>query len=68
MGLFKRVWHTASKDWKNANYQLKAVLKARSIEEGEKIPAPKHPSDSKQFEEAQKDTKLKKVSEYLYFE
>uniref|UniRef100_A0AC34QMT2 39S ribosomal protein L59, mitochondrial n=1 Tax=Panagrolaimus sp. JU765 TaxID=591449 RepID=A0AC34QMT2_9BILA len=61
MGLVKNIIHTATKDWKNANYQLKAVLKAKAISEGEKVLAPKYPTESEHFNKVQTDPNIKKA-------
>lgn len=61
MGWVKRIVHTATKDWKNANYQWRSLLKVEKIEHGEKVLPPKHPREVEPFEKAAQDEKMKEV-------
>lgn len=42
-------------------FQASAIKKTDKIEHGEKVLAPKHPTDEKAFQETLKDTKIKEV-------
>lgn len=60
--VMKRIWNALGKPTKDANYQVKAVQHIEKLEKGKvkNEPAPKHESEKKYFEEAQKDGKIRK--------
>ncbi|KHJ79376.1 hypothetical protein OESDEN_20978 [Oesophagostomum dentatum] len=59
--MLKRIFNAIGKRTKDAKYQQKAVKKMEEIEKGEKILAPKLPTEQRRFQEAQANTKLKEL-------
>ncbi|CAJ0602200.1 unnamed protein product [Cylicocyclus nassatus] len=60
-GMIKRILNVIGKRTKDAHYQQKAIKKADDISKGEKILAPKVPTEEKRFREAQNNPKIKEV-------
>lgn len=61
MGIIKNIFKPVVKDAEHMVYQTKALLKQDKISKGEKVLAPKHPTDEAHFKEAQKDDKIREV-------
>ncbi|KIH68147.1 hypothetical protein ANCDUO_01521 [Ancylostoma duodenale] len=59
--MIKRILNAVGKKTKDANFQQKAVKKMEEIEKGEKILAPKVPTEEKRFQKAQSDEKVKEI-------
>ncbi|KAI6234816.1 hypothetical protein M3Y99_00753900 [Aphelenchoides fujianensis] len=59
MGIIKKLLEPLVGDQAAAINQAKALIKADKISRGEKVPAPKHPTDEKHFREALADPSLK---------
>ncbi|KAK6749655.1 hypothetical protein RB195_001955 [Necator americanus] len=57
----KRIFNMIGKRTKDAHFQQKAVKKMEEIEKGEKILAPKVPTEEKRFQEAQGDEKVREA-------
>lgn len=60
--MIKRILNAVGKRTKDAHFQQKAVKKMEEIEKGEKILAPKVPTEEKRFKKALGDSKVKEVS------
>ncbi|EYC43231.1 hypothetical protein Y032_0499g2562 [Ancylostoma ceylanicum] len=59
--MIKRILNAVGKRTKDANFQQKAVKKMEEIEKGEKILAPKVPTEEKRFQKAQSDEKVREI-------
>ncbi|KAE9421838.1 hypothetical protein Angca_005563 [Angiostrongylus cantonensis] len=57
----KRIFNAIGKRTKDAKFQQKAIKKMEDIEKGEKIMAPKLPTEEKRFQSALKDDKVKEL-------
>ncbi|VDM60900.1 unnamed protein product [Angiostrongylus costaricensis] len=57
----KRIFNVIGKRTKDAKFQQKAIRKMEDIEKGEKILAPKLPTEEKRFLSALKDDKVKEL-------
>lgn len=57
----KRIFNAIGKRTKDANFQQKAIKKMEDIEKGEKILAPKLPTEEKRFQSTLNDNKLKEL-------
>lgn len=59
MGIIKKLFRPLFKETEQTIYQAKALFKHDKIEKGEKVLAPKHPTDEKHFKETQKNEKIR---------
>ncbi|KAI6172890.1 hypothetical protein M3Y98_01023500 [Aphelenchoides besseyi] len=59
MGIIKKLLSPVIGDTLTAINRAKTLIKADKISRGEKILAPKHPTEEKRFQEAQKDKEIK---------
>ncbi|CAD5206600.1 unnamed protein product [Bursaphelenchus okinawaensis] len=58
--VLKKLWNKFGGEAKTAVFQKKSIEKFEKLEAGEKVLAPKHPTDQKHFDIAQKDERLAK--------
>lgn len=63
----KKLWKNATGDLGTALFRKKALKKFDSLEHGEKVHAPKHPTDQKHFDIALKDENIRKVDKLFKF-
>jgi hypothetical protein len=62
MGIIKKIIRPIFKEAETTITQTRALLKQDKISHGEKILAPKHPTDETHFKDAQRDEKIREVS------
>lgn len=59
--MIRKLLKPLTKETEQMVVQARAILKQDKIEHGEKVLAPKHPTDNAHFKSAQKDEKIKEV-------
>lgn len=57
----KKIFNAIGKKTRDAKFQQRAVKKMEDIEKGEKIPAPRYPTEDKRYQEAQADDSIREV-------
>ncbi|VDP29183.1 unnamed protein product [Heligmosomoides polygyrus] len=55
----KKIFNAIGKKTRDAKFQQRAVKKMEDIEKGEKIPAPRYPTEDKRYQEAQADDSIR---------
>uniref|UniRef100_A0A7I4YIV1 39S ribosomal protein L59, mitochondrial n=1 Tax=Haemonchus contortus TaxID=6289 RepID=A0A7I4YIV1_HAECO len=59
--MIKRIFNAVGKRTKDAKFQQKAIKKQDKIEQGEKVLAPRYPTEDKRFQKAMSDEKLREI-------
>lgn len=62
MGIIKKIFKPFTKETEQFVYQARALIKQDKISRGEKVLAPKHPTDEVHFKAAQEDETIREVS------
>uniref|UniRef100_A0A0N4X0F5 39S ribosomal protein L50, mitochondrial n=1 Tax=Haemonchus placei TaxID=6290 RepID=A0A0N4X0F5_HAEPC len=59
--MIKKIFNAVGKRTKDAKFQQKAIKKQDKIEQGEKVLAPRYPTEDKRFQKAMSDEKLREL-------